>query len=310
MSKTRASRSPAGPLGRGPVVVPLDGSKVSERALSHAVALARVWDEQIVLLGVTTARNQGGLAGLAPAIKLEFEESGVQQAEDYLRKVRNRLRRTVQVEAAVRIGDPAREVLAAARSLKARLIVMTTHGRSGVSRWVQGSVAGTLLREATIPLLAIGPNVPEATPRKFRLKHLLVPLDGEKASESALPVARQLAADLGARISVVRVVPWLADYSYQTQAAVYDPKLDKVLEQGAATYLGRQLQTLTGVEAQPYVRRGSSATRLLDFVTRQDVDLVVMTTHARRGVARAALGSVADRMIHGKAPVLLLKPGR
>ena len=182
MSKTRARRSPAGPLTRGPVVVPLDGSEVSERALSHAVALARAWEEQVVLIGVTTARNQRGLAGLAPSIKLEFEESGVRQAEDYLRKVRNKLRRTVRVEAMVKVGDPAREVLAAARSLKARLIVMTTHGRSGVSRWVQGSVAGKLLRESTIPLLAIGPDVPESMARKLQLKHLLVPLDGEKAS--------------------------------------------------------------------------------------------------------------------------------
>ena len=141
-------------------------------------------------------------------------------------------------------------------------------------------------------------------------KTKLVPLDGEKASESALLVARRLAADLGGRISVVRVVPWMADYSYQTQAAVYDPNLDKVLKQGAATYLERQLKALRGVEAQPHIRRGSTATRLLDFVTRKKVDLVVMTTHARGGVARAALGSIADRMIHGKAPVLLLRPGQ
>lgn len=309
-SNKRAGRSPAGPLSRGPVVVPLDGSEPSERALKFAVALALAWDEQVVLVAVATHRNQGGLAGLAPSIKLEFEESGVQQAEGYLREVRNRLRRTVQAEAIVRIGDPAREVQAAARKLKARLIVMTTHGRSGVSRWVQGSVAGTLLRESTIPLLAIGPNVPKPDPRKLRLKHILVPLDGGEAAEAALPVARQLAGDLGGRISVVRVVQWMADYSYRTQAAVYDPNLDKVLEQGAATYVERQLQALTGIDAQAFIRRGSTSTRLLDFVTRQKIDLVVMTTHARRGVARAALGSIADRMIHGKAPVLLLRPSR
>ena len=307
-AKRARRRSPASPLSRGPVVVPLDGSKVSERALAHAVVLARTWEEEIVLIGVTTARNQGGLAGLAPAIKLEFEESGVQQAEDYLRRVRNKLRRTVEAKAMVRIGDPAGEVMAAARKLNARVIVMTTHGRSGVSRLVQGSVAGKLLRESTIPLLAIGPKVPESTAGKLRLKHVLLPLDGEKASEVALPVARQLAADLGGRISVVRVVPWINDYSYQAQAAVYDLKLDKVLEQGASAYLDRKLQTLDGVEAQGFIRRGYAAARLHDFVTRQKVDLVVMTTHARGGVARATLGSIADRMLRAKAPVLLLRP--
>lgn len=309
-SKKRAGRSPAGPLSRGPVVVPLDGSEPSERALAYAVALARAWDEQIVLTGVTTARNQGGLAGLAPSIKLEFEESGVRQAEDYLRKVRNKLRRTVRVEAMVRIGDPAREVQTAARKLNARLIVMTTHGRSGVSRWVQGSVAGKLLRESTIPLLAIGPNVPKPDPRKLRLKHILVPLDGGEAAEAALPVARQLAGDLGGRISVVRVVQWMADFSYQTQAAVFDSRLDKVLEQAGSEYLDRKLVALKGVEALGFVRRGSTVTRLRDFVTRQKVDLVVMATQSRIGLARATLGSVADRMIHGKAPVLLLRPSR
>jgi nucleotide-binding universal stress UspA family protein len=90
-----------------------------------------------------------------------------------------------------------------------------------------------LLRESTIPVLAIGPNVPESTAQKLRLKHILVPLDGEKTAEAALPVAKRLAADLNAHISVVRVVPRVADFSYQTQTAIYDPKLDKILEQRA-----------------------------------------------------------------------------
>lgn len=306
--KRARRRSQAGLLSRGPVVVPLDGSEASERALTSAVALARAWDEQVVLVAVATPRNQGGLAGLAPAIRLEFERNGVKQAEEYVRRIRNKLRRTVQANAIVRVGDPARELAAAAKNLNARLIVMTTHGRSGISRWARGSVSGKLLRESTIPLLAVGPDVPESTPRKLRLKHILVPLDGEKDSEAALLAATQLAADLEGRISVVRVVPTMAAYSYQTQAAVYDPELDKVLERAASEYLDRTLQTLDGVAAQRFIRRGSAATRLRDFVTRQKVDLVVMKTHGRSGVARATLGSTADRMIHGKAPVLLLRP--
>ena len=288
----------------------MDGSDVSERALAYGAALARVWDEQLVIIGVAKARNQGGLAGLAPAVKLEFEQAGVGQAEDYLRRVRDRLRRTVKAEAMVQVGDPAREVLKAAKKLKARLIVMTTHGRSGVSRWVHGSVAGKLLRESTIPLLAIGSDVPKTTPGKLRLKHVLVPLDGEGPAEAALPAAKRLAADLDGRISVVRVVPWMADYSYQTQSAVYDPDLDKVLEQGASEYLDRKLENLKGIQAQAFVRRGHIVGRLFDFATRRKVDLVVMTTQGRSGMARAALGSVADRMIQGKVPVLLVRPGR
>lgn len=310
MPPKRQRRSPTGPLGRGPILVPLDGSKASEGAIAYAGALARAWNAKVVLIGVTTARNQGGLAGLAPAMKLEFEQSGVQQAEDYLRRVRDRLRRTVQAEAMVRVGDPAREILAAARSTKARLLVMTTHGRSGLSRMMRGSVAGKLLQESTIPLLAIGPTALKAAPRQVRFKHVLVPLDGGKGAEAVLPVAQMLAKSFDGHISLVRVVPWATDHSYTVQMAVYSPSLDKALEGAGSEYLSRQTDSLKGVEAKGFVRRGSAETRLRDFVARQKVDLVVMSTQSRKGLARAALGSVADRMLHGKAPVLLIRPHR
>jgi len=148
-------RSPTGPLARGPVVVPLDGSDVSERALAYGAALARVWDEQLIIIGVAKARNQGGLAGLAPAVKLEFEQTGVGQAEDYLRRVRDRLRRTVEAGAMVQVGDPAKEVLKAAKKLKARLIVMTTHGRGFFSHAIMGSTTERVVRRAPCPVLVV-----------------------------------------------------------------------------------------------------------------------------------------------------------
>ena len=140
----------------------------------------------------------------------------------------------------------------------------------------------------------------------------MVPLDGSPLSEAALPVASAIAAPLGAKLSLVRGVRWAVQaYPYSLPDA-YIPQIDDELEAGAKAYLRRiegEVRGLNkGLDVDAFVVRGAVADGLMDVVEKQSVDLVVMTTHARAGIARAALGSTADRMLQGKAPVLLIPP--
>ena len=137
----------------------------------------------------------------------------------------------------------------------------------------------------------------------------MVPLDGSPLSQAALPVAESVATSLGARVSLVRSVRWAVQaYPYSLPDA-YVPQIDEELEAGAKAYLRRMEEALKGkVEVDAFVVRGGIADGLMDVVDKQAVDLVVMTTHARAGIARAALGSTADRMLQGKAPVMLVRP--
>jgi len=164
------------------------------------------------------------------------------------------------------------------------------------------------MHDSPVPVVAIGPRVLEKAATDVGISHLMVPLDGSDLAEAALPVARTLASKLGARISLVRVMRWAAEaYPYALPSA-YIPQVDEELETGAKAYLKRQQEAITDVPADAFVVRGAVADGLIEFVDKQNVDMIVMTTHARGGIMRAALGSVADRMLHAPVPVLMVRP--
>ena len=137
---------------------------------------------------------------------------------------------------------------------------------------------------------------------------VLVPLDGSPLSEAALPAATALASKLGARLSLVRVVRWAVQAYPYTLPEAYVPQVDDELEAGAKAYVQQKEAAVKGADVSAFVVRGAIADGLLDFIEKEAVDLVVMTTHARGGLARAALGSIADRVLQGPAPVLLIRP--
>ena len=121
-------------------------------------------------------------------------------------------------------------------------------------------------------------------------------------------MAKELAAALGAKLTLVRVAGWAVQtYPYSLPDA-YIPQIDEELEAGAKAYLGRMQAEVKDVPVDAFVVRGAVADGLMDVCEKQGVDLVVMTTHARGGLARAALGSTADRMLQAKVPVLLVRP--
>jgi nucleotide-binding universal stress UspA family protein len=292
---------------KGPILIPLDGSPLAEGALAYGVAFAKALGERVVLVTAWEG-TETEVASDFPTMALEIEQKANDYYSAYLDGIRTRLGPSVQVETRVVAGDAAEQILKAAEDTKARLLVIATHGRSGIGRWMYGSTASRLLRESQVPLVAVGPHALQRSTADVSLQHVMVPLDGSPLSEAALPVAKTLAAALKARLTLVRVVRWAVQtYPYSLPDA-YIPQVDQELEAGAKAYLQRQEADVKGLPVDAFVVRGAVADGLMDVTEKQSVDLVVMTTHARRGLARAALGSTADRMLQGKAPVLLVPP--
>jgi nucleotide-binding universal stress UspA family protein len=227
---------------------------------------------------------------------------------EYLDEVRQRLTYP-DVDTLVRPGTPDEEILLSAEELNASVVVAATHGRSGLSRWVYGSTAGHLLHESSVPLLIIGREALERNEASPAFTHLMVPLDGSRLSEQALTPAIDVARRTSARVSLVRAVPWAAQtYPFFTPGP-YVPQLDQELVARATDYLAqRRSEIPAGVNAETELLRGPAAECLLAYEEGNAVDLVVMTTHARAGLRRALLGSTADRVLHGRAPVLLIRP--
>ncbi len=289
---------------QGPVLVPLDGSEVAERALPYAVAVARALGAPVLLVSVRQPAA-AALRARRPEQADQVERETGAGADAYLEQASGRLGAAVAHETVVRAGEPAEEIVSLARERGARLLVISTHGRSGIRRWLRGSVATRILRDATTPVLVVGPNVP-APDAPVSLRHLAVPLDGSPAAEAALPVAATLARALGARVALVRVVAWAVESYPFSPVALSLPELDDELEADAHAYLDTHRPAVG--DAETVVLHGHSADRLCAFIEAERIDLVVMTTHARSAVSRAVMGSTADRVIQCPAPVLLVRP--
>jgi nucleotide-binding universal stress UspA family protein len=150
-----------------PIVVCLDGSPLAERALAHAEALAGRFDARLIVVRVVSplveARDlYGGDATLESyedvleRQRREARESEIVEAREYVERLAGELgRRGVRAEAWSEVGDPASAIVGLVAKLAGRLVVMGTHGRSGLSRLALGSVAERVIRGSAVPVLLV-----------------------------------------------------------------------------------------------------------------------------------------------------------
>ena len=291
------------------VMVPLDGSRTAEHSLAYLDGLKSLGESEVLLFSVVDESEDFHTLSTDEARERERN-----LLSTYLREVSSDIEKHLglRVETRVSSGQPADSILEEAHRYEPDLLVISTHGRSGTSRWRFGSVADKLIRGAASNTLVIGPA---ATERETWLEarimapftKVLVPLDGSELAEEALPVAAQFVKAYGAVLHLVRsvTVPAAGDVYGE---ATYMPDLLNSLIEGAKSYLTDVATRLSGVGpvtiAAPV---GSAAFELEEYVRQQGIDLVVMTSHGRSGFVRTALGSVTDRMLGGPAPVLVVR---
>ena len=186
---------------------------------------------------------------------------------------------------------------------------MATHGRSGLRRWVYGSVAMDVLRRASIPVLLVRSGavatLPEAGLR------ILVALDGSAFGESALAAAAALARLLGGSLVLVQVVPepQRSHIGLLLGPLGTDPTEHAALQAAAESYLGdvRQALEAEGLAVETRVVEGDPAPAILETMRAEGCALVAVATHGRTGLARLAAGSVAEAlMTTAPCPVLVV----
>ena len=299
------------------ILVPLDGSKVSEASLPWATTLARQLGLSVTLARVTEYPQFS--SGLWPdeAMSAETYEQVLgaehDEAQSYLDGVREQLADSgLPVETTVRHGTPSVALLDLADEVGAEAIAIASHGRGGIKRFMLGSVAMQLVSHTAVPVFLVRATPPDRrqTPS---LRRLLVPLDGSTLAERALEVAREI-AETGATLVLVRVVPWPgryltdedADRPLDAQATAYGSKV-------AAQYLDRVATSLRAaglsVETQVIVSetKETVSRHLAVAAESWNVDTLVMSTHGRSGVTGWLLGSVADDVVRSvDRPVLLV----
>ena len=317
------------------ILVPLDGSDLAERALPLAEQLAARAGARLVLARAPLARVFAGLDAIDAE---EAEAIALVEAEAYLRDHCSRLEQRgldcrvatpvaareaegIDVGQVVRPTLPFRQLAAVyreaaaaiAREADARrvdMIVMATHGRSGLKRWVYGSVAMDLLRQASIPILLVRPGDAATLPEAAALR-ILVPLDGSAFGESALDAAVALARLLGGSLVLVQAVPELqrSPLGLLLGPLGADPTEHAALRAAAESYLDDVRQTLEGegVAAETHVTEGDPAPAILETIQARGCALVAVATHGRSGLARLGAGSVAEAITTtAPSPVLVV----
>lgn len=275
------------------LLVPIDGSDCANNAVDYAIALADRFDATVTLLTVVDERRlenpkyAGHERDAATALVTEAAER-LQEAG-------------VAVETAVRVGQPAEEIVSETDELSADLVVMGTHGRSGVERLLIGSVADGVIRRSSVPVLAVPPD---ATTVAF--ENVLVATDGGRVATRAVGLGSVVAHAFDGRLHAISVVEPTGLGVDVRSAELYDVLSDRA--EGALEAVESRA-TAAGIDITTAIEYGQPANRVSAYSQDHDVDLVVLGTHGRSGLDRLLLGSVAEKTLRLSAvPVLVVPP--
>jgi len=229
------------------------------------------------------------------------------------------------VEVSVCFGRPADEILTFVGEVGADLIAMSTHGRSGISRWVFGSVADRVLRGATCPVLLVRAG---RTQLQTVYQRILVPLDGSELAEQVLPYVKALVRPIqtspleggSRRVTRVFLVSVLTTGLGDRTVALltsYPPglRLATTALHHAEIQLRSYLRSVAaalrdqGAVVHIAVRQGLPADEILAYAADVEADLISMTTHGFSGTSRWVYGNVAGKVLQGAhSPMLLVRP--
>lgn len=301
------------------LIVPLDGSKLAERALPFAGELANLGGLPVSLVrvfDVSPLEAEGPDAfGVTPAEIEQMTASERTRAEDYLETTAGKLAAGgLDVTHSALPGDPAETLVGLARP--GDLIVMASHGRGGPARWFLGSVAEAVVRRSPVPVLLVRASTePPASPYEHQdrtYSRILLALDGSSLAEQALATAEALARLTGAPLHLVRVVD-LAPYERVNTygLGLLGPSTDALVaeeQMAAQKYLHGVQRRLAerGIPATTEVRIGRVPRDILAAETPED--LLVIASHGRTGATRWLLGSIAEEVMRrSPGPVVLVR---
>jgi len=305
------------------LLVLLDGSELAEVVFPFAEELAARLDLEVVLLQVYGALGRDFI----PVHRAYIERAAdtiASQIEDIQDRLGVQLdARVTEVRGELADGHYADEILRYVEENKIDLIMMASHGRSGIRRWHMGSVADKVLRASKVPVWFVHAGIPDAVPyNKWPSKTFIIPMDGSERSESVIPHVKTLASQRSlepVNITLLRICDLPIAPSY------YSPELSGVplnwgefmeqemarCKQAALEYLSNLKDMLkdTGANITTETLVGKAGDEIIEYAAKNPYSVIVMTTHGRTGLSRLVYGSVAESVLMGIAnPTLVIKP--
>lgn len=315
------------------ILVPLDGSIRAEQALPVAARMARASRGSLTLVTVVTPAMdviwQSGEP--IPSLTDTFEQDYTVAMEYLNLLASSEILSGIPVFKEVLSGNPAQAILSQVETRPVDLIVLCSHGRTGVARWIMGSVAQRIARHSPIPVLILRQNADVLTSQireEGKTVQIMVALDGSTFAECALVPAAELSKSLSApemgALHLVQVLPLVIAEGFAPGTLVEGEQSPAF--EDATAYMQRIQHRLQGEEDTNALRITSSVLVDLDaahaLVTmaeqgrgeekqEQKSDIIALATHGRGALGRFVMGSIADRVLTAtKLPLLIIRPGK
>lgn len=294
------------------ILCPTDLSESSRRPLTYAAALARWYRAQLTVLYVVPTFDpmpvrSGSLDG---PVQTVYPVSREEVLEELRRVVNEAGAGSPDATLATEAGDPSRTIVDQALVVRADLVVMGTHGRSGSERFMVGSVAERVVRTAPCPVLTVPPHVTATLPADVRFKSILCPMDFSPSALQAFGFALDLARQADGAVTVLHVIEWLTDEEPRAHAHFNVPEYRQHLiddaRQRVRTLISEESTTWSAL--QDVVVLGRAHREILRIAGDVQADLIVMGAQGRSGVGLALFGSTTHQVVRAaECPVLTVR---
>lgn len=272
------------------IVVPLDGSATAEMVLPYVTEIAAKCGSEVTLIRVS------------PPETLTFKE-----ARAYTENVATGIRADLVnwgaveqagVEITVPMGVPTNEILRFVNERECNLVAIASRGVSNQEQWPLGETAERILRGSNCPVLLIRKRADaQSIERKRFFRRIMIPLDGSKWGEAALPLVEAFAGALKAEVVLFHTTRMRPPAERRDALKAYFENLAAGLKK-------------KGIKATTVLTEGAPADMILDYAQLNGIDLIAMSTHGRSGINRWVFGSVTEKVLHsGDTAVLVVRPG-
>jgi len=284
------------------ILVPLDGSKLARQVFPCVVEMSRAFGSEAVLVGVCDS---------------EESEEG-QACRNYIHNEAERLKKIMKTSAAgvktvILGGKPAEEIIKYAEKSNIDIIIISSHGRSGIKPWSLGSTVHKVVHRVHAPLIIIrAEEKPEESDETRLFSRILVPLDGSDRSARIVPYVTALAKKLKVEIILFHVVE-LGKHVHTIGGLEYvrynDQDIDKEKEE-AQSYLDGIASNISGSKSTVTceIRVGDSAEEIIKLAAEKDCSLIAMSSHGFSGIEAWAYGSVTRKILHSVNRSIMFVP--
>jgi len=282
------------------ILFPTDGSDPAESVLEYALQIASEHRATIHILNVADT-GQDSVTTIRGEVVDALEEEGQRIVEEAADRARDQ---GVSVVSEVLQGDPYKTIVDYSQQFDIDCIVMPTHGRRGIQRFLLGSVTERVINTAEVPVIAVNPD--RNRPLVYPPQHVLVPTDGSRGAELALTEGIDIAKATGATLHLLHVIETGSlgpDARSVLKEGELTERANKIMAEATEKIEETSLDTVTSV-----IEHGEPSKVIRNYIDENEIDLTIMGTHGQTDFSRYVMGGVSAKLVRtSPVPVMWVR---